>query len=107
MSKFCPSCGEELVDGAKFCKSCGYDLNNNQENRFVKNPESIQRPVSEKTYKISIIIGYVGAILIPLIGFIIGIYLMTRKDSDNARRHATYIMVLSVGIWIISFLFFR
>ena len=23
MSKFCPSCGEELLDNAKFCKNCG------------------------------------------------------------------------------------
>lgn len=107
MSRFCPSCGEELVDGANFCKSCGYDLKNNRENRFVKNPENLQRPAAEKSYKIHIIIGYACAVLIPLIGFIIGIYLMTRKDSSNVRKHATYILILSVGIWIMSFLFFR
>lgn len=26
MSKYCPSCGEELIDDAKFCKSCGENL---------------------------------------------------------------------------------
>ena len=28
MSKFCPFCGEELVDEAKFCKNCGKDISN-------------------------------------------------------------------------------
>lgn len=26
MAKFCPSCGEKLVDSAKFCKNCGKTL---------------------------------------------------------------------------------
>ena len=26
MSKFCPKCGEKLVDSARFCKNCGASL---------------------------------------------------------------------------------
>ncbi len=107
MPKFCPSCGEEIVEGANFCKKCGYDLVKNQENRFVRNPENFNPQNFEKSYKISIIAGYICAILLPIIGLIIGIYLMTRKDSTKARRHATYIIIVAVGIWIVNFLFIR
>ncbi|WP_148237881.1 zinc-ribbon domain-containing protein, partial [Staphylococcus aureus] len=26
--KFCPECGNKLIDGAKFCPECGYKIAN-------------------------------------------------------------------------------
>ena len=37
MSKYCPSCGEELIDDAKFCKSCGENLKNSNTGQTTEN----------------------------------------------------------------------
>lgn len=99
MTKFCPSCGEELIDDAKFCKSCGASLYDGA-NRAAM-PE---RPLIEKEYKIEIIIGYVCAVFIPILGLIVSIYLMTRKDSSNAKKHGKYVLIVAVAVWILSFI---
>ena len=110
MSKFCPSCGEELVDNAKFCKNCGMNLET-KETQETQQTNTIQQPTQtyevpkvENDHKLAIIAGYVLAILIPIIGLIIGIYLMTRKDSEKASFHGKLILGLAVIIWFISFL---
>ena len=107
MSRYCPSCGEELVDSAKFCKSCGAKLENVRPNENINENAGFEVPVVEKSYKTTIIIGYICAVLVPLIGFIIGIYLFTRKDSSQANRHAKYMMAAAVLIWIVSLMIMR
>lgn len=102
MSKFCPKCGEELVDSARFCKNCGASLEG------IPNPHQTATgeyhvPVVEDDHKIAVIAGYVLAILLPLFGFIVGIYLLTR-NSQNARKHGKYVMIVAAVLWIISFL---
>ena len=47
----------------------------------------------EEDHKIAIIIGYVFAILIPIIGVFIGVYLVTRKDSEKASLHGKIIRI--------------
>ena len=62
---------------------------------------------SEKTSngnKIIIIIGYVFALLIPLIGFIYGIILAIVNKPPSYREHGIYLILLSVIMWIIYFL---
>ena len=54
--------------------------------------------------KIIIIIGYVFALLIPLIGFIYGIILAIIKKPPSYREHGIYLILLSVIMWIIYFL---
>lgn len=95
---FCPSCGEELPEGTKFCKNCGKEIKN------VPTSNPVQAPVAENDHKLAIIAGYILAILIPLIGFIIGIYLYTRKDSENAQKHAKFIIIVAAIVWFISFM---
>ena len=107
MSKFCPSCGEELVDNAKFCKNCGMNLETQetqQTSNVQQTTQTYEVPKVENDHKLAIIAGYVMAILIPIIGLIIGIYLMTRKDSEKAPFHGKLILGLAVVIWFISFL---
>ncbi len=104
MSKFCPSCGEELLDNAKFCKNCGTNLETNEQAQTTTNAQQTYEVQKvEDDHKIAVIIGYICSILIPLIGIIIGIYLATR-NSESASRHGKYIIILGVVIWIISFL---
>ena len=101
MSKFCPKCGEKLVDEAKFCKNCGASLEG------IPNPQqntnNYQVPVVEKNHDLAIIVGYVLAILIPLFGIIAAVYLLTR-DSAKAKRHGKYVIIVAVIVWFISFM---
>nr|WP_294999724.1 zinc ribbon domain-containing protein [uncultured Methanobrevibacter sp.] len=103
MSKYCPSCGEELVDNAKFCKSCGMNLENMEANRNVGYNQQFNVPIVEKDHKVAIIAGYVLAVLIPLLGIIVSVYLLTR-NTENAKRHGKYVLIVAVIVWIISFI---
>ena len=97
MTKFCPKCGEKLVDEAKFCKNCGEDITG------VAPPTHVgQNPESEPKHTLRIVLGYIFAIIIPLIGLIISIYLLTRRESQRATRHGKYILIISVAWWAIS-----
>lgn len=102
MAKFCPKCGEELVDNAKFCKNCGANLDNIESYTNLNDQGNYGIPVVENDHTAAVIIGYVGAILIPIIGIIAGIYLYTRKDSEKANRHAKFIIILAAVVWILS-----
>ena len=97
---FCPSCGEELPEGTKFCRNCGKELRNVQKNEFGQT-----QAVVENNHNLAVILGYVFAVLIPIIGIIIGIYLYTRKDSQNAQKHAKFVIIAAVGLWAIFLIF--
>ncbi len=102
MSKFCPFCGEELVDSAKFCKNCGKNVDIVSPN---ENPsQEFNVPVVEKDHKVAIIIGYILAVLIPLFGVFVSVYLLTRNDSENAKKHGKYVLIVAIIVWIISFI---
>ena len=102
MTKYCPACGEELIDAAKFCKNCGAEIDNPQKttNTYKENRRQYIE-LSDKNYTIAIVVGYVMAILIPLIGLIIGIYLLTR-DSSRAKKHGKFVLIVTVVVWILS-----
>ena len=118
---FCPSCGAEKKDGSKYCHNCGYefkavesgvdqDPSPNAELNQDSSPKSElnQSPnsaveTSENSHTLAKVLGYIFAILIPLIGLIFGIYLWSR-DEENAKKHAKIIIGLSIVIWIISYI---
>ena len=99
MTKFCPACGEKLVDNANFCRNCGANLNSSAPR--AKFPE---HPVSEKSYTAHIIIAYILALLFPLFGLVMGAYLLTRNDSEDAKRHGKYAIIVSAVIMFLSFI---
>ncbi len=103
MAKFCAECVQENVDSANFCKSCGAKLIGMTNDSFTSQLD-FEVPIVEKSYTAALVLGYVFSILIPLIGVIIGVYLITRKDSPKANRHAKYILIISVVVWILSIL---
>ena len=105
MSKFCPSCGEELVDEAKFCKNCGKNLDWTNQSQSGQTNFTQTVPVVEKSHTLAIVIGYICSIIIPLFGLIFAIYLLTRKDSPSASKHGKIILALSLIVWFISFIF--
>ena len=105
MTKYCPSCGEALLDEAKFCKSCGKNLDDTKQN-FTQTEATKTYPVpaAEKSHTLAIVLGYICAILIPLFGLIFAVYLLTRNDSAKAKQHGKYILIITVVIWFISFM---
>ena len=55
------------------------------------------------TAKILVIIGYVLAILFPLIGIIYGLILYFAKgDDEYIKKHAKYIIIIGLIIWAFS-----
>ena len=112
---FCPSCGAEKKEGSKFCHNCGYNFENavseavqNDDFNTQVNPQVNANPnpnvqSSQNSHTISKVLGYIFAILIPIIGIVFGIYLVTREEED-AKKHGKIIIGLSVVIWIISYI---
>ena len=99
MSKFCPFCGEELVDSAKFCKNCGKSVEIASAN---ENRQEYTVPVVEKEHTAAIVIGYILAVLIPLFGVFVSVYLLTRNDSERAKKHGKYVLIVAIVGWILS-----
>ncbi|MDL2246728.1 zinc ribbon domain-containing protein [Methanobrevibacter sp. OttesenSCG-928-K11] len=96
----CPNCGFENIEGATMCVKCGtplifketiFNLGNlekNQESnpKIILQSEMSQKP--SKNYNLIIILGYIFSILGGIIGLILALYLVTRKDS-GAKRHGS------------------
>lgn len=92
----CPLCNYSNPDEADYCVKCGSPLIFKQDfdNQSSLNPIIIQRNISDnaqsyngpRTSRIVILLGYIFSILGGLLGLIIAIYLITRKDPV-AKRH--------------------
>lgn len=93
----CPLCGYENPEEADFCVKCGSPLIFKQhietsessfgpiiiQKRVTRDEENV--PTSS-TSRILIVLGYIFSILGGLLGLIIAIYLITRKDPV-AKKH--------------------
>ena len=76
------------------------DIQNNL-NASVSSTD-IQVTAEEKSHTLAIVLGAVFAFLIPIIGIIFGVYLMTRKDSEKAKTYGIGIILLAVVIYGVS-----
>ena len=57
--------------------------------------------------KIIVIVGYLLAIFIPLLGLIAGIVLyFVKKEDPFYQKHAKYIMILAVAVWILGMIIY-
>ena len=104
----CPLCGYKNPEEAEFCVKCGTPLlfkKNPENNVKVVNPIVIQKEYSSaptetgRTSRLLIFIGYFFAILGSIIGLIIAIYLITRKDP-SAKKHG-YIQIAIILFYAI------
>ena len=104
----CPFCGYPNPDEADFCVKCGTPLlfksqfegAHNAVRPIVIKKEISQEPIAEsgKTSKFIIYLGYILAILGSIIGLIIAVYLITRKDP-NAKKHG-YIQIAIILFYL-------
>ncbi len=90
----CPLCFYENPEEAEFCVKCGSPLIFKQNPDATFGPIIIQKKVVDSgeskptsaTTKLLIVLGYIFSILGGLLGLIIAIYLITRKDPV-AKKH--------------------
>lgn len=105
----CPLCGYPNPDEADFCVKCGTPLLFKSQFEGTHNsikPIIIKRSIGQEselspqpTSKFIIYLGYILAILGSIIGLVIAIYLITRKDPV-AKKHG-YIQIAIILFYII------
>lgn len=102
VEKTCPDCAETVKAAANVCRFCGH--------RFDQKRYGQPRPgtpaaagaypqqvyVQRKGVSAIVPVGYVMAVFIPLVGFILGIVAATRTDEPDTRAHGPYVIALSV-----------
>lgn len=104
----CPLCGYRNPDEADFCVKCGTPLlfkSQFQESADGVKPIVIQKnitmgnePEFKRTSRLLIAIGYFFTIIGSLIGLLIAIYLITRKDP-TAKKHG-YIQIAITIVYL-------
>jgi len=111
----CPLCGFKNPSEADFCVKCGTPLlfKNHQNNGEFINPVIIKRtapqePVPQQRSgftKLIIFLGYLFSILGGLLGIIIAIYLITRKDPSLKRHGYIQLAIFAFYIILIAILY--
>ena len=62
--------------------------------------------MAETTDKVIVIVGYLLAIFIPILGLIAGIALyFVKKEDPFYQKHAKYIIIVSIVVWALSAIF--
>ncbi|MER2013795.1 MAG: zinc ribbon domain-containing protein [Methanobrevibacter sp.] len=105
----CPLCGYPNPDEADFCVKCGTPLlfkSQFEGAHTAVKPIIIKKEIAaepavtpKKTSRFIIYLGYILSILGSIIGLIIAIYLITRKDP-NAKKHG-YIQLAIIIFYIV------
>ena len=81
---FCKECGNEVVDRAVICPKCGSSMDSSR---------SLQEGTGSNGFIFGL--GYALAVLIPIVGIIIGIY-----SCFKSSGHGIAIILLSILSWI-------
>lgn len=125
MVKFCDKCGEELKnENAKFCDKCGAEvkMSSNQNSAGTANLGGVvvcphcgqTTPMgstncekcgsSLENNTVAVMVGYVVSFLLPIIGLIPAIYLLTR-DNGKAKTQGVLLIGLIVVFIILNLIF--
>ncbi len=112
----CPLCGYPNPDEADFCVKCGTPLL--FKNQFESTEKSVGPIIIQKTISNSsdtqeksgltkwlIIFGYLFSILGGLLGLIIAIYLITRKDPNVKKHGMVQLAIFAFYIALIAILY--
>jgi hypothetical protein len=80
---YCVGCGNELHEKAVICPKCGVPTENN--------------PIKPKISRGNLIGCYIFAVIMPIIGLILGIYLLFKDQV----AHGIAVLILSITAWYI------
>ena len=111
----CPLCGFNNPNEADFCVKCGTPLlfkNQNENGEFIS-PIVIKRTAAEQPVtqqksgfsRIIVFLGYLFSILGGLLGLIIAIYLITRKDPSMKKHGYIQLAIFGFYLLVIAILF--
>ena len=110
----CPLCGFENPDEADYCVKCGTPLifKNQMQNNSYINPVVIEKTIPQEPQpqrsrfsSLLVLLGYILSILGGIIGLIIAIYLVTRKDRSLKKHGYIQLAIFLFYIAVISILF--
>lgn len=102
--KICIKCGKHNPEEATHCVNCGTSLAISD---LFKDYEIVLQPSKPKPSKTSnflIALGYICTIFIPIVGLIISLYLLSRKDP-KAKKHALIQIALFIALFVLTTLF--
>ena len=99
---FCPECGAENPDNAKFCGSCSHRLPTEGPVREADDKDSSTIvSVGDDSEAVSngLKYGILGAsLLIPLIGFVMGILYLVRGKNEDKKATGKLWLIASIVI---------
>jgi uncharacterized membrane protein YvbJ len=85
---FCPACGVKMTGEFAFCPNCGQ-------------PSSgVQKQTGSSPSKGLVAASYGCAMVIPFIGFIMGIYLMYKERVVHGLAVIILSMIMMCGFWL-------
>lgn len=111
----CPLCGFNNPSEADFCVKCGTPLlfkKQNENSEFISpiviKRTSAEQPVHQEKSgfsRIIVFLGYLFSILGGLLGLIIAIYLITRKDPAMKKHGYIQLAIFGFYLLVIAILF--
>ena len=111
----CPLCGYPNPDEADYCVKCGTPLlfkSQFEGTHNSLNPIVIKKEVHKpdemnvgRTSRVLIVLGYILSILGSIIGLIIAIYLITRKDPVAKKHGYIQIAIIMFYLALLAILF--
>lgn len=98
----CPQC-HHTIDNLSygFCTRCGYEFQKQKDNVTYNFLEVVPKSAYENTIRA----GFLFAVLIPIVGLVIGIYNFTRKNSPEAKNAGSFQMILSFLFLIMDIIY--
>jgi preprotein translocase subunit SecE len=116
-TKICPECAEEVKAAAHVCRFCGYSFmqpeppGGDAPTQVLPEPPQANGPdeeyggdsqgADEDRPTGLVVAGYIFAVLLPLVDFILGIVAVTRRNRW-ASKNGVGIIVLSVVVFIVA-----
>ncbi|HKM13464.1 MAG TPA: zinc ribbon domain-containing protein [Candidatus Methanomethylophilaceae archaeon] len=89
---YCTDCGHDIPPGSRFCPSCGAD-------QLVTPPQAVTRPPSVLPLILGIL-GILFAILIPIVGLVMGILGAVLAHTDENKNGNAYTFVCIIAILV-------